>query len=54
MRARGVRLANAHKNVGRPKYSFNSFQRQFMPAIYKPPIEVIDDMITSTLHRDTT
>ena len=53
MRECGIRLQVAKKNVGRPKYSFNALQLRFMPDVYRPPREVIDDIVTSTMKRDT-
>lgn len=53
MRAFGVRIAIAEKNVGRPKYSFNSLQRKLLPEIYRPPMSTIQDMVTSVTARDS-
>ncbi|CAM9136976.1 unnamed protein product [Choristocarpus tenellus] len=53
LRAHGVRLMIAEKNVGRPKYSFNALQRQFIPDLYQPPLQTIQDVITSALNRDS-
>ncbi|CAM9248592.1 unnamed protein product [Discosporangium mesarthrocarpum] len=53
LRAHGARLIVAEKNVGRPKYSFNALQRQFIPELYQPPLETIQDVITSALNRDS-
>ena len=53
LRANGVRLDISEKNVGRRKYSFNALQLRFMPDVYRPPTECIDNMVTSTIKRDT-
>jgi hypothetical protein len=37
MRACGVRLQNVVRNVGRPIYSFNGLQWNFLPRLYRPP-----------------
>jgi len=41
MRSHGTRLALCEKNVGQPKYAFNSLQAKFMPDLLKPPLNVI-------------
>ena len=46
LRASGVRLDISEKNVGRRKYSFNALQLRFMPDVYRPPTECIDNMVT--------
>ncbi|CAM9617592.1 unnamed protein product, partial [Phaeothamnion confervicola] len=53
LRALGVRIAVAEKNVGRPKYSFNAIQRQFLPELYRAPLQTINDVITSAMNRDS-
>lgn len=53
LRAHGCRLVVAEKNVGRPLYSFNALQRQFIPELYQPPMQTIQDVITSALNRDS-
>lgn len=53
LRAHGARLLVAEKNVGRPLYSFNALQRQFIPELYQPPVQTIQDVITSALNRDS-
>lgn len=53
LRAHGCRLMVAEKNVGRPLYSFNALQRQFIPELYQPPVQTIQDVITSALNRDS-
>jgi len=49
----GSRIVVAEKNVGRPKYSFNSAQRQLLPTRYRPPHSTIQDMFTSLTARDS-
>jgi hypothetical protein len=39
MRRRGVRRANAFKNIGKAKFAFNRFQSMTLPDAYKPPKE---------------
>lgn len=53
LREHGCRLLVAEKNVGRPLYSFNALQRQFIPELYQPPPATIQDVITSALNRDS-
>ncbi len=53
LREHGCRLLVAEKNVGRPLYSFNTLQRQFIPELYQPPPQTIQDVITSALNRDS-
>lgn len=53
LRAHGCRLMVAEKNVGRPLYSFNALQRQFIPELYQPPVQTIQDVITSALNRES-
>ncbi|TYZ68409.1 hypothetical protein PybrP1_006197 [[Pythium] brassicae (nom. inval.)] len=53
LRAFGVRMAIAHKNVGRFQYSFNALQRKLLPEIYRPPVATIQDMVTSVTARDS-
>ena len=53
MYTNGVRRDISDKNVGRRKYSINALQLRFMPDVYTPPTECIDNMVTSTIKRDT-
>lgn len=53
LRAHGCRLMIAEKNIGYPLYSFNALQRQFIPELYQPPPQTIQDVITSALNRDS-
>lgn len=53
LREHGCRLLVAEKNIGRPLYSFNALQRQFIPELYQPPPATIQDVITSALNRDS-
>mmetsp|Transcript_7215 Transcript_7215/g.7573 ORF Transcript_7215/g.7573 Transcript_7215/m.7573 type:complete len:234 (-) Transcript_7215:224-925(-) len=41
LRIHGVRLENAKKNIGQPRFAFNRVQRRFLPPVYAPPISVI-------------
>jgi len=54
MRLYGTRLLICEKNVGRLKYAFNQLQVQFMPSEYRPPVETVEDMVSSVLYRDNT
>ncbi len=49
----GVRILIAKKNVGTYLYSFNAIQRMALPPAYRPPLTVIQDMITSVAKRDS-
>lgn len=53
LREFGVRMEIAHKNVGRFKYSFNAIQRKLLPEIYRPPMNTIQDIVTSVTARDS-
>jgi hypothetical protein len=35
--SRGVRLDNACKNIGHPKFAFNKIQKSTLPPEYRPP-----------------
>jgi hypothetical protein len=41
----GSRIAIAEKNIGRRVYSINKLQCQFLPAAYRPPFQVCEDML---------
>jgi hypothetical protein len=41
MRRHGVRLANAHENMGQPRYAFNKIQRKCLPECYRPPADTL-------------
>ena len=41
LREYGVRLRNAHKNAGRPKYAFNQLQRKLLPKPLRPPLSTM-------------
>lgn len=41
MRVRGTRLRVCEKNVGQPKYAFNSLQVKFMPETLRPPLNTL-------------
>ena len=47
MRVHGCRLLIAEKNIGRKVYSINKLQAQFLPAMFRPPKEVCEDMLKS-------
>mmetsp|Transcript_2879 Transcript_2879/g.3253 ORF Transcript_2879/g.3253 Transcript_2879/m.3253 type:complete len:85 (+) Transcript_2879:1-255(+) len=49
----GSRLVIAEKNVGRPLYSFNGIQLQFLPKEYRPPPSTIQDVLLSIKARDS-
>lgn len=49
----GVRILIAKKNVGAYLYSFNTIQRMALPPAYRPPLTVVQDMITSVAKRDS-
>ena len=44
-RIHGVRIMIAEKNIGRRVYSINQLQAQFLPAVYRPPKEVLEDLM---------
>lgn len=44
MRVYGTRLMVAEKNIGRPVFAINRLQLQFMPAMYRPPLSVLEDV----------
>eukprot|EP00602_Paraphysomonas_sp_CaronLab_P006429 CAMPEP_0185030682 /NCGR_PEP_ID=MMETSP1103-20130426/17681_1 /TAXON_ID=36769 /ORGANISM="Paraphysomonas bandaiensis, Strain Caron Lab Isolate" /LENGTH=1178 /DNA_ID=CAMNT_0027565895 /DNA_START=347 /DNA_END=3883 /DNA_ORIENTATION=- len=48
MRQYGTRLMVAAKNIGRPVYAINRLQIQFLPAFYRPPLEVTEELIKKT------
>ena len=41
MRLHGTRIFICEKNIGTPKYAFNSLQLQFMPDVLRPPTGAI-------------
>jgi hypothetical protein len=47
MRLFGTRIMITEKNIGRPVYAINKFQIQFLPLLYRPPLEVTEDLIKS-------
>ena len=53
LREHGVRVRVCEKNTGRKKYAFNVIQREFLPFPYRPPMSTIEDLLSSTIHRDT-
>ena len=44
-RVHGVRIMVAEKNIGRRVYSINQLQAQFLPLVYRPPKEVLEDLM---------
>lgn len=44
-RIHGVRIMIAEKNIGRRVYSINQLQAQFLPSVYRPPKEVLEDLM---------
>lgn len=45
MRIHGTRLLVAEKNIGKKVFSINKLQAQFFPAIYRPPVQVCEDLL---------
>ena len=45
LRIHGVRVMIAEKNIGRRVYSINQLQAQFLPLVYRPPKEVLEDLL---------
>lgn len=45
MRLHGVRILIAEKNIGRKVYSINKLQVQFLPVLYRPPVQVCEDIM---------
>ena len=37
LRSDGVRLVNAMKNTGKPRFAFNKLQMMTLPKAYRPP-----------------
>ena len=54
MRSEGTRLLICKKNIGRPVYSFNSIQLQFLPEIYRPPSNTFETLVSSYTGMDNT
>ena len=52
LRAHGTRILICEKNTGRRRYAFNAFQREFLPAPFRPPPSTIEDLASSLIHRD--
>lgn len=48
MRVYGTRLMVADKNIGRPVFAINRLQLQFMPALYRPPASVLEDVFKAS------
>ena len=47
MRKHGVRIRIIEKNVGATAFAINSFQAQFLPLLYRPPPEVLSQILDS-------
>ena len=45
MRLYGTRILVCEKNVGRKIYSINKIQSQFLPPLYRPPAEALEDIM---------
>jgi hypothetical protein len=45
MRIYGTRLDVTKKNIGKKIYSFNALQSQFLPALFRPPTQVMENML---------
>lgn len=48
MRIHGTRLMVAEKNIGRAVFAINRLQLQFMPALYRPPASVLEDVFKAS------
>jgi inositol polyphosphate-4-phosphatase len=44
MRIHGTRLLVAEKNIGKKVYSINSIQAQFLPVMFRPPLQTCEDI----------
>lgn len=47
MREHGVCREVCCKNVGKPRYAFNTLQVALLPRLYRPPIASTTDSVTS-------
>ena len=47
MRLHGTRLKVCEKNIGKPVYSINSLQAQFLPHLYRPPRDAMESLLKS-------
>jgi hypothetical protein len=45
MRVHGTRLMIAEKNIGKPVYSINILQAQFLPEMFRPPTSVCEAVL---------
>ena len=52
LRAHGTRIRICEKNTGRRRYAFNAFQREFLPAAFRPPPSTICLLYRSPSPRD--
>lgn len=48
MRLYGTRLMVAEKNIGKPVFAINRLQIQFLPLLYRPPLQVTEELIKKT------
>ena len=46
MRRYGTRIDVVRKNVGHSRYAFNKLRYFLLPQLYRPPIELCDDLET--------
>lgn len=44
LRRNGTRLDIAKKNIGQQKYAFNKVRYFLLPKLYRPPIDLCDDL----------
>ena len=44
-RVHGTRLGVAFKNIGKKVFSFNRLQVSFLPTLYRPPLQVCEQLI---------
>ena len=42
----GVRIDVVWKNVGKRKYAFNKLRYFLLPQLYRPPLDLCDDLET--------
>jgi inositol polyphosphate-4-phosphatase len=54
MRLHGPRLQVCTKNIGRPLYSINKLQAQFLPVTLRPPRSTMEDMSIFGGNKDST
>ena len=49
MRGHGTRIDICVKNIGRRVYSINKLQAQFLPALLRPPPDLMEDLFKKDL-----